>query len=60
MAVTWGLAFDESRDLRCQDGRLVLEAAAQIDLQANQCKQARLDLETGEILECADTACVIY
>ena len=47
MAVTWGLAFDESRDLPCQDGRLVLEAAAQIDLQANQCKQARLDLETA-------------
>lgn len=55
-----GLTFDESRDIRWRAGRLELEASAQIDLQANHCKHARLDLETGEILECADTACVVY
>jgi hypothetical protein len=55
-----GLTFDESRDFRWQDGRLELEASAVIDLQANHCKRARLDLETGEILECSDVACVVY
>jgi hypothetical protein len=40
-------------------GRLELEAWAEVDAQANHCRQAMLDLESGEILSCKDVAWAI-
>ena len=38
-------------------GRLSLTAWAEIDLKANKCKYATVDLESGEILSCQDSVC---
>jgi len=56
-----GMSYDETRNLRLtEDGKITLQAWAEIDSEANKCKRASLDLESGEILSCQDTACRIY
>ena len=56
-----GMTFDESKDVRLSDinGKLILEAWEK-SLVSNKCKKTELDLETGEILSCQDTACILY
>jgi hypothetical protein len=54
-----GMQFDESNVRITQSDRLELEAWAELDVQANKCKRATLDLESGEILACEDWACAI-
>lgn len=42
------------------DGKWVLHGFAVISDEKNQAKGGSVDLETGEVLECFDTACRIY
>ena len=41
------------------EGKLIVNAYGTINEKLNECKFASLDLETGELLECRDTACWI-
>ena len=55
------MSYDETRNLRLtDDGKITLEGWAEVDSEANKCKRASIDLESGEILSCQDTACRIY
>jgi hypothetical protein len=49
----------EAGVLLTKEGRLVLKGSGIVSQKDNKCKWADVDLETGEILECYDTACVV-
>ena len=56
-----GMNYDETRSLiLTRDGKITLEAWAEIDSKANKCKSATINLESGEMISCQDTPCVIY
>ena len=52
------MRYDPERNVRINQDRLILEAFAEVNAVANQCKMARLDLES-EALQCADSPCAI-
>ena len=54
-----GMRLDRARVQLTPAGRLELETSAEVDRQANLCRQANLDLESGEILSCRDQGCKI-
>lgn len=54
-----GMCLVEENVRFTDEGRLTLSAWAEVDVKANKCKYATVDLESGEILSCQDSACWI-
>ncbi len=54
-----GMTYDLDHNLRVRAGQFVLQAYGEVDRPANRCQIAELDLETGEMMVCQETACVI-
>ncbi|MDD4955398.1 MAG: hypothetical protein PHP17_05120 [Candidatus Omnitrophica bacterium] len=52
-------AMKESEVLLTNEGKLALQGSAIVSEKDNKCKWASVDLETGKLLDCRDTACFI-
>lgn len=53
------LGLQETRINLLRDGTIVMDGQQTISMEENKCKYGRLDLQTGEILECRQSACYI-